>query len=144
QVLFGRPQILRGVDRPQHRVRCYLLVEPVHQPGECLLAADCLVEGTRRLCCFFAHDSCQGSKHVTGGWAGQRARPVSRATKARQSPASSADNDTAPCPRPTRPSARSSTGRSEPVACCSAAHILYACTGSTRVSLVNTVNSTAG
>ena len=30
------------------------------------------------------------------------------------------------------------------VACCSAAHILYACTGSTRVSLVNTVNSTAG
>ena len=30
------------------------------------------------------------------------------------------------------------------VAYCSAAHILYACTGSTLVSLVNTVNSTAG
>jgi len=72
--------------------------------------------------------------------------PVYRAANARVSPDSKAVRLTARAPCPTWPSARSSTGRSGPdeVAYCSAAHILYACTGSTRVSLVNTVNSTAG
>ena len=51
-------------------------------------------------------------------------RVVSRATKARQSPDSAADSDTARCAWPTCPSARSSTGRPDAVACCSAAHIL--------------------
>ena len=50
--------------------------------------------------------------------------PVSWATKARQSPDRAADSDTARCECPTSPSARSSTGRSEAVACCRAAHIL--------------------
>src|SRR5215475_9474169 len=76
--------------------------------------------------------------------AGQLPGPVSFATNARQSPASAADSDTARCPCPTCPSARNSTGRPDAVACCNAAHILYACSGSTRVSLANTVNSTAG
>jgi AraC-like DNA-binding protein len=75
-----------------------------------------------------------------------RSSPVYRAANARVSPASSAVRLTARAPCPTWPSARRSTGRAGPdaVAYCSAAHILYACTGSTRVSLVNTVNSTAG
>jgi hypothetical protein len=50
--------------------------------------------------------------------------PVSRATKASESPASAAVSDTARCPCPTCPSARSSTGRPDAVACWSAAHIL--------------------
>ena len=70
--------------------------------------------------------------------------PVYRAANASVSPASSAILLTARAPCPTWPSARKSTGNPEDVACYSAAHILYACTGSTRVSLVNTVNSTAG
>src|SRR4029077_3213328 len=76
----------------------------------------------------------------------QTLSPVWRAANASVSPDSSAVRLTARAPCPTWASARSSTGRSGPeeVACCSAAHILYACTGSTRVSLVNTVNSTAG
>ena len=67
-----------------------------------------------------------------------------RAANASVSPDSEAERLTARAPCPTWPSARSSTGRPDEVAYCSAAHILYACTGSTRVSLVNTVNSTAG
>ena len=47
-------------------------------------------------------------------------------------------------PWPTSRSSRSSTGRPLPVACCSAAHSLRACSGSTRLSPSNTVNSTAG
>ena len=72
--------------------------------------------------------------------------PVYRAANDSVSPDSSAIRLTALAPCPTWASARSNTGRRGPdaVACCSAAHILYACTGSTRVSLVNTVNSTAG
>jgi hypothetical protein len=47
-------------------------------------------------------------------------------------------------PWPTSCSVRSSTGRSAEVACCSAAAIFRACSGSTRVSEPNVVNSTAG
>src|SRR6266516_3383112 len=76
----------------------------------------------------------------------QTLSPVWRAANDNVSPASSAVRLTARAPCPTWASARSSTGRRSPdeVACCNAAHILYACTGSTRVSLANTVNSTAG
>ncbi len=57
------------------------------------------------------------------------------------------DRLTARAPWPTSRSRRSRTGRSghgAVVACCRAAHIFHACTGSTRVSLSNTVNSVAG
>ena len=80
--------------------------------------------------------------HENGGLAARARSPAPRTPGSlRQSPAVS---DTARCPWPTCPSARSSTGLPEAVACCSAAHILYPCSGSTRESLLNTVNSTAG
>src|SRR5712691_3142527 len=63
----------------------------------------------------------------------QTVSPVWRAANASVSPVSSAVRLTARAPCPTWPSARSSTGRPDEVACCSAAHILYACNGSTRV-----------
>jgi tetratricopeptide (TPR) repeat protein len=73
--------------------------------------------------------------------------PVRRAANASVSDDNDTDRLTARAPCPTSDSRRSRTGRlaSEPgAACCSAAHILRACSGSTRVSLSNTVNSTAG
>ena len=57
------------------------------------------------------------------------------------------DRLTARAPWPTSRSRQSRIGRSAngaDVACCRAAHIFRACTGSTRVSLSNTVNSVAG
>src|SRR5919199_3498556 len=73
-----------------------------------------------------------------------RVRPVHRAVNARVSADRSTERDRAREPCPTSFSRRISTGRSLVVACCRAAHILRACSGSTRVSPSKTVNSTAG
>ena len=122
-----------------------------HHQGEATLAPDLIEQGddlvargvievSRRLVSEQHRrflDECAGDRYPLLLTAGQlrwqvphqltarlTGKPVSRATKARLSPASPAVNDTARCPWPTWPSARSSTGRSDAVACCSAAHIL--------------------
>ena len=47
-MLLGGPQVLRRVHRPQRRVVGDELVETVHEPGECVLPADGLIERTGR------------------------------------------------------------------------------------------------
>ena len=69
------------------------------------------------------------------------------ARKARTSADSATERLTARLEWPTSASRRSRMGRpavGADVAYCSAAHILRACTGSTRLSLSNTVNRTLG
>jgi hypothetical protein len=44
EVLLGRLQVLRRVDRPEHRILGDALVEPVDQAAEGVLAAHCLVQ----------------------------------------------------------------------------------------------------
>src|SRR5690606_28711816 len=76
-----------------------------------------------------------------------RLRPVASARNTSWSVTSPTVRDTERAPWPTSVSRRISTGRfagSELVACCSAAHILRAWLGSTRVSDSKTVNSTDG
>ena len=76
--------------------------------------------------------------------AASRSRPTWAARKVRMSAWSSTVRLTERAPWPAWRSRRSRTGRSEVVAAWRAAHILRACSGSTRVSESKTVNSTAG
>src|SRR5690606_4915004 len=78
-------------------------------------------------------------------WSGPgRSSPVCAAMKDSVSAMRSTERLTERAAWPTSDSLRSRIGASEAVACWRAAHILRACSGSTRVSLANVVNSTAG